>query len=78
MVVALVLAASAGCTSQPTIGQRCFAEALRDCHAAWSAAEGRNNRELLIRGADRFGYCHAAAKHRCAAALGAGAARTAR
>lgn len=66
LLVALLAAALlTGCASQPNRIQECFASALRDCHAAWSRVEGRNNRTILVEGADRFGYCDAAARRGC-------------
>jgi starvation-inducible outer membrane lipoprotein len=66
-LLALLLAAGllAGCASQPSQIQQCFASAVRDCHAAWSLIEGRNNRTILLEGADRFGYCDARARRGC-------------
>jgi starvation-inducible outer membrane lipoprotein len=56
---------SAGCASQPNQVQQCFASALRDCHAAWSRVEGRNDRTILIGGSNQMSYCDAMARKGC-------------
>jgi hypothetical protein len=56
---------AAGCASQPNQMQQCFASVLRDCHAAWSQVEGRNDRTILVGGANQMNYCDAMARRGC-------------
>jgi hypothetical protein len=64
-VFLVLLALASGCASQPNQMQQCFANALRDCHAAWSQIEGRNDRKILIGGANQMNYCDAMARRGC-------------
>jgi hypothetical protein len=63
--VLLLLGILGGCASQPSQVQQCFASALRDCHAAWSQVEGRNDRTILVGGANQMNYCDALARRGC-------------